>query len=82
MPVEFIYTNERVIDQPATANAARKLRKASGASMTAIAKEMGISQSQIYYLESAKRKWTEKTFKQYAEACATCATFKKNEQPT
>ena len=69
MPIEMTFTEERMIDQKATAASARKLRAACGCSRSEIADEMGISQPQLFYLETNKRKWTQKYFSDFSAAC-------------
>lgn len=70
---KITYSDERAINQKATAANAKALRKSCGLSMKAVATGMGISQPHVFYLETAQRNWTEKLFKDYVAACESLA---------
>jgi len=71
------YLDERVIDQPKTAAVARAAREQAGITMERMAKELGITQPQVSYLENGKRNWTAATFTKFAAALERI-TQKKN----
>ncbi len=64
-----IYLKERVLDQAATAAAARELHgKYPKLSFAKIAAEMGISPAQVHYLEGGKRTWSADVFNKFVAA--------------
>ncbi len=66
--LEIKYLDEKVIDQMATSNAARAARIKARISLAEIAKGMGLSISQVSFLENNKRNWTAESFASYSAA--------------
>ena len=68
MKLKLKFRPERVIDQEATARAARSFRRTSGVSLSATAREIGCSVSHLSMMENGSRSWTTKSHADYAAA--------------